>query len=67
MRKKEEVVVRYYPDGRVTMETIGLKGKKCEEVTEDVFKKISAGAGTSKRTKEFYQGGKGSKRTLHQG
>jgi hypothetical protein len=49
------------------METHGLKGKKCEEVTEDVFKKISVGAGKTQRTKEYYQGGKGSKRTLHQG
>ena len=44
------------------METHGLKGKKCEEVTEDVFKKLGKGqpGAESKRTKEYYQGENGS-------
>lgn len=67
MKNKETVKVRYYPDGRVTIETHGLKGVKCEEVTNDVFKKLSAGRGESKNTAERYQGGDGSKRTLRQG
>ena len=36
-----------------------VKGKKCEEVTEDIFKKLGKGqpGAESKRTKEYYQGG----------
>ena len=65
---KETVTVRYYPDGRVTIETRGLKGVKCEEVTNDVFKKLNtSGRGETQNTNERYQGGDGSKRTLSQG
>ena len=67
MKKKEEVIVRYYPDGRVMMETKGLKGTKCKEITDDVFSKMSAGKGKTEVTKEYYQGGGGSKQTLRQG
>jgi len=67
-KKKEKVIVRYYPDGRVMMETKNLKGAACEEITNDTFKKLnSAGKGQTKHTAERFQGGDGSKRTLRQG
>jgi len=67
MSNKKEVIVRYYPDGRVYYETKGLKGTECREVTKASFDKLSAGRGTSQDTAERFQGGDGSKRTLRQG
>ncbi|MBU01767.1 MAG: hypothetical protein CME55_00580 [Halieaceae bacterium] len=71
MKKKQngKVVIRYYPDGRVVLQTDGLKGIKCETVTDDIFKKLSKklGKGESKHTSERYEGGKGTGQTLRHG
>jgi len=66
-KNNEKVIVRYYPDGRVVNETKGLKGVKCEEVTDGIFKNLSAGRGTTTNTSERHQGGDGTKRSLRQG
>lgn len=68
-KQKETVVIRYYPDGRVEVKTDGLKGIKCETVTDDIFKKLSKklGKGESKHTSERYEGGKGTGQTLRHG
>jgi hypothetical protein len=64
---KETVKVYIYEDGTVEIDTIGFKGKACEDIGKKIDAALKAKGKTTKIKPEYYEGKDGTKRTLHRG
>ena len=64
---KETVEVFVYEDGTFEMDTIGFKGKACEEVGKKIDAALKAKGKTTTIKPEYYEGKDGVKQTLHRG
>ena len=53
---KEELEIHISPEGQVTLDVKGRKGKACLE-TVDAFKKLLGPVKEQKLTSEYYEGG----------
>ena len=63
----ETVEILVYDDGTVEHKGTGFKGKACKEIADLIDNALKSKAVKETKTREYYQGGDGVKRTINRG
>ncbi len=63
----ETVTILVYDDGTVEHTESGFKGKACTEIADIIDAALKGKAVKETKTREYYQGGDGTKRTINRG